>query len=198
MKHIAQDKNKREYFYGFDCIRVLLTLIVVFSHSGSYFYDMYSDNMRWIISHFSGANAVSVFFVLSGFCTANSIKQMDNFFGGGQQDIEFFKIRWKRNWSEYLKYFIIICIISAVLGFDCTGGDSIISRLMVFVIHLFMLQSIVPTGKVMLAYSSTAWFLSCLVILYFFAPKVYRLFGRYRRQSKYIIGKCSIMSTYPM
>lgn len=83
MKNIAQDNNKREYFYAFDCIRVLLTLIVVFSHSGAYFYDMYSDNMRWIISHFSGANAVSVFFVLSGFCTANSLKQMNDFSGGG-------------------------------------------------------------------------------------------------------------------
>ncbi len=170
--------------------RMILFLTVFFFHAHFFIED------TWINKRlFSGVGvqAVSYFFVLSGFVAAFSGKKI--LFSGHDEYFAYVK----RRYIVFLKYHILFLTADAVICRMRVLLNDIWTALINFVLCFFLLQSWIPDVDVCLSYNGVAWFLSTSLFLTCVTPLLEKLYVMFISSKTYenrthlffIIGCCS-------
>lgn len=146
----------KRWFNGLQSLRGILFLLVFYSHSGKFFYvPNYLD---------LGAFSVCVFFILSGFLSSYDVYSSDWSFIRIISDG--FSNVFKKLKKFYPIYFLFLLVAIPLTFksfknlFYCT----------------FLIQSYFFDTKIALSFNWPTWFLSSLLISYFLAPLLCRVF----------------------
>ena len=138
---------------------------------------------------FTGGPIVTCFFVLSGFLAWLSFEKR------GNVSWQFAVDKIRKFYPTYLCCFVISLTALSVDAVGVRGGTSSKDIFNTLLLHLTLMQALVPTDKTICAYCSTSWYLSCLLFLYFLAVPIRKamLIAINRNEQKkgtYIIIAC--------
>lgn len=142
--------EKKEWFEGIQSLRAILCILVILSHSGSFF----EVDGVW------GACAVEVFFVLSGFLGASGYRRKCSV--------------WKEGitafWKKYLEFWplhLIMFAFAVPVEQNITVGKMIA--------NFFMFQSYLGDARAALSFNWISWFSSSILICFLFSPILNRI-----------------------
>ena len=167
-------RNDSHYLGAYDIFRAVLCMIVFASHSLSFINYSQLGLLAKVIQCFSGSSAVTSFFVLSGLCTV--------LFSTDAEAVPIAVLRKKirKLYPEYLLTFLIALLLGLVAVPQILGGElPALKHVWMFIIHLLLLQTFVPNTNVIQSYTSTSWYLSCLLVVYALSPYVIKYFKKF-------------------
>lgn len=154
-----QSQSKKLYFAALDGWRFWAALIIVLHHSirNRYFVPTVSE---YIFTSY----AMNFFFMLSGFCTAASIKDKS---WDPCSTLNYYIGRLIRIWPQhFLSLILFLFLISNLRYFSPK----------IFTANLFLLQGWIPQRSFYYSYNGPSWYLSTLMGLYLMMPLFVRYF----------------------
>ena len=169
-------RNDSHWVSAYDIFRAVLCLIVFTSHSLSFINYSQLGLLSKVIQCFSGSSAVTSFFVLSGLCTVLFSTDAE------AAPIAILRKKIRKLYPTYLLTFLIAFLLGLVAVPQILGGEpSALKRAGMFIIHLLLLQTFVPNTNVIQSYTSTSWYLSCLLVVYAISPYVIKCFKKFEK-----------------
>ncbi len=145
-------------------LRFFLASVIVLAHGSESF-----SCLKGVASHVIFGQAVTFFFVLSGFILAYVYQNIS----GLKAHIKFFIARFARIWPAHLATLLLLVFLLPEV-FKVRSADW-----PVFLSNLFLVHAWWPQWRVFFSYNATSWSISTEAFFYLFFPLL--LFGMNRR-----------------
>ena len=156
-------KSEKKWFNGLQSLRGLLFIIVFISHS------------RAFIGNYGqlGAMGVCGFFILSGFLSSyHYLTSKESSICVGESTI---KLLLKNVWSQLKKFYPLYFVFLLISAYFRP------STVINFLKCVFLTQSYWLDTNVALSYNWPTWFLSSIMLSYFFAPLINKFLYRIKK-----------------
>ncbi len=156
-----KEKKKKDRLYGLDLLRIMAMIVVFMGHSARQYGCDYSYFMPLILLR---STAMTLFFALSGFVLYY------NYSGVNLFNLKMIKNYYIKRVSGIVPTYYFV----AVLYILFLGKESFIDIVKLFPIEVLGLQTTV-TSLFSVSHNGGTWFVSCLLLSYFFYPYMQEL-----------------------
>lgn len=159
---------------SFQGLRGIAALMIMFSHRGGY--------LPWLQNLELGANGVSIFIMLSGFCTYYAHHNDWNTFPSFKSSLHYTAGKLKKFYPLHLLTFLCVIpleYIAVTIAYPVsTLFSQIITMIKRAVPNLFLIHSFIPDSNYYFSYNQTSWYLSDTLFFCLFTPLIVYLLNK--------------------
>lgn len=146
----------KKQIQSFQGLRAIAILLILFSHLASYIPCIYSLGF--------GVNGVSIFIMLSGFCSYYAYENTWNSLPSFSDSIAYIKKKLTKFYPLHLLTFLLIIPVEVITINAVMARSDLFERFFVLgkrgLANLLLIQSFIPSQDFYFSFNQTSWYLS--------------------------------------